>query len=128
VESSQTGPLRNHYNAIQRLLSRADLPQAERPELEKERDLVIRLLYWKNVGTMFQQTYAADISSAFSEMGLSTPNFSTMSRKDALSRIAELDAKIAETPTASAKTKAFATRLHDALEKLSPSAVPAAWL
>lgn len=128
VANSQTGPLRDHYNAIQRLLSRPDLPAAERPALEKERDTVIRLLYWKNVGTMFQQTYGTDISQAFGEMGLGVPNFSTMSRKDALAKVAELEAKIESTPTATARTKAFATRLHSALVDLSPSAVPAAWL
>ncbi len=128
VANSQTGPLREHYNAIQRLLSRPDLPAADRPALEQERDLVIRLLYWKNVGTMFQQTYGTDIAQAFGEMGMSAPNFSTMSRKDALAKVAELEAKIESTPGATARTKAFATRLHSALVDLAPSAVPAAWL
>lgn len=128
VENSQTGPLRTHYNNIQRLLSRSDLPAAERPQLEKERDQVIRLLYWKNVGTMFQQTYGRDISQAYGELGLTVPNFTTMSRKDALAKVAELETAIAAKPTTSARTQAFATRLHSALVDLAPSAVPATWL
>ena len=128
VENSQTGPLRDHYNAIQRLLSRADLPAADRPGLEQERDLVIRLLYWKNVGTMFQQTYSTDIAQAFGEAGLPAPNFSQLSRKDALTKVTELEAKIEANPSTSARTKAFATRLHRALVDLATSAVPAAWL
>jgi hypothetical protein len=128
VESAQTGPLREHYNNVQRLLSRSDLPAADRPALEQERDLVIRVLYWKNVGTMFQQTYSTDIAQAFGEAGLPAPNFSQLSRKDALAKVAELEAKVQANPATSARTKAFVTRMHSALVDLAPSAVPAAWL
>jgi len=128
VESSQTGPLREHYNNIQRLLGRNDLPAAERTEMEHERDQVIRLLYFKNVGTMFQTTYKSEINSAFQSVGLTAPDFSTLSRKDAIAKVNELEAKLNATPSASAATKSFATRLHAAIIDLAPAQVPAAWL
>ena len=48
-DNPQSGPLRDHYNSIQRLLARSDLPTTDRTQLEGERDFVIRLLFHKNV-------------------------------------------------------------------------------
>lgn len=128
VENPQLGPLRDHYNAIQRLLARVDLPAEQRPDLEKQRDHVIRLLFYQNVTKFFQTTYQADIQAGFGELGLPAPDFSKLSRKDGLAKIAEYDTKLNATPTASSGAKALSTRLHAALVDLSPSAVPPAWI
>ncbi|MFO0723518.1 MAG: hypothetical protein U1E65_07050 [Myxococcota bacterium] len=128
VDDPQSGPLRQHYNAIQRMLGRSDLPADERASLSTERDQVIRLLFYKNVGTMFQATYGSSISSAFAELGLPKPDFGTLSRKDALATIQSFDAKLSAAEKPSAATKALATRLHEGLVNLSPSAIPTAWL
>lgn len=127
-DNPQSGPLRDHYNSIQRLLARSDLPATDRAQLEGERDFVIRLLFHKNVSTMFQATYGSSISAAFTELGLPTPDFAKLSRKDALAKIAEFDAKLAAKPSASAATKAMSTRLNDTLKSLKPAAVPPAWI
>lgn len=128
VTDSQTGPLREHYNSIQRMLGRNDLPASERTTLSAERDLVIRLLYYKNVGTMFQTTYKTDINAAFQKAGLPAADFSTLSRKDAIAKINELEAKLATTPGVPASTTNFVARMHSALIDLNPAHVPAAWL
>jgi hypothetical protein len=128
VQDPQSGPLRNHYNSIQRLLGRPDLAAEERPQLEAERDQVIRLLFYQNVRTMFQTVYGNQIRAGFTELGLPAPDFSTLSRKDALERITQYDAKLAETPGASTAARSLSTRLNDGLVRLSPQAIPAAWI
>lgn len=128
VDNPMSGELRVHYNAIQRLLGRTDLPAAERAQLQTERDYLIRVLYYKNIGSMFQATFGQNVSSAYQELGLSAPNFATLPRKEALAKIAELDQKLASKPNASAATKAMAERLHDMLRDLKASAIPTTWL
>jgi hypothetical protein len=87
VANSQEGPLRNHYNHLQRLLGRADLPASERETLSTERDFVIRLLYWDNVRSFFQATHVRAIAAAYAELGLPAPDFSKMSRKEAVETV-----------------------------------------
>jgi hypothetical protein len=128
VDNPQTGPLRQHYNNIQRLLGRTDLPADQRPQLEAERDFVIRLLFYHNVGKFFQTTYAQDIQAGFGELGLQAPDFSTLSRKEALVLIELFQTKLGENPGASDATKALGERLNAALVELSPAAVPEAWI
>lgn len=128
VANPQSGPLRDHYNNVQRMLGRPDLPAAERPALEAERDQVIRLLYWNNVRSMFQTVYGSDVRAAYTELGLTPPSFSSMSRKDAIEKVEAIEAKLSETPGASNATRNTVQRLRQGLIELSPSRIPAAWI
>src|SRR5690606_25492132 len=89
VANTQQGPLREYYNSLQRLLQHPGLPAAERPELEGRRDRTIRLIYYSaTVAPKFAQCYADQINEGFGAVGMTPPNFATLSRKDALAQIA----------------------------------------
>jgi len=128
ADNPQTGPLREHYNNIQRMLSRNDLPTSERDALQKERDQVIRLLYFNNVKSFFSSVHAPTITQGFTELGLPVPNFATMSRAEILATIESFDAKLAETTSPSTTLQHLSTLLHDGLRDLSTSHVPEAWI
>jgi hypothetical protein len=122
------GALRDHYNNIQRLIGRRDLPPNERAALRTERDHVIRLIYYKNVSGLFQATHKATIDAGFRELGLGAPDFGTMSRKDALAKIAEFDAQVAARGDVSRTVRYLSTILHGGLVDLSPAHVPDGWI
>lgn len=126
VTNSQTGPLRDHYNAIQHLLQRTDLPAEQRPVLEAERDTVIRLLYYSNVRTRFTQTHATALREGYAAVGLEQPDYSRLSRKEAMDAIQAFDAARA------GKNDPAADRLFillsEGLRDLSPRLVPPAWI
>ncbi|MBI4819768.1 MAG: hypothetical protein HY791_26070 [Deltaproteobacteria bacterium] len=127
VEDSQTGPLRSHYNNIQRLLARRDISSEQRTELSKERDQVIRLLYWKNVGQLFQATHGSAMRSAFQDLGLTAPDFSKLSRKEVLEVISSFDAAKASSTTTT-RNVTYAERLLHGLQDLSTTVIPNSWL
>jgi len=128
VEDTQRGPLRNHYNNIQRLLSRPDLPDDMRANLEQERDFTIRLIYFKNVKTFFQDVHSPSIDAGFSEMGLAKPDFSTMTRKQALETINNFNEKYDATDNPSETATYLKDLLNKGLKNLHNDFVPEAWI
>lgn len=128
VEDLSQGPLRDHYNSIHRLLSRRDISPDERAALNAEKQIVIRLLYWKNISSMFQVTHRATISQGFTELGMQVPDFSRMSRKDAMRAIADFDARVADRGAASRTVRYLTEILHDGLRDLKPTHIPEAWM
>ena len=128
VENTQQGTLRTHYNNVQRLLSRHDLPSDLRSELETERDYVIRLIYYKDVKTFFADVHAPSIDRGFSDLGMSAPDFSSMSRKDALAKIDEFNAKYESTTNPSDNATYLKDLLNRGLRDLEADFVPESWI
>lgn len=130
--STQSGSLRDHYNNIQRLLGRQDVSDDMRSNLKTERDFTIRLIYFKNVKTYFQDVHSPTINTGFAEFGLNVPDFSTMSRKDVLSKIDEYNEKYDAADAASGGPSETATYLKDllnsGLKNLRNNHVPEAWI
>lgn len=127
VDNPQQGPLRDHYNNLQRILGRRDLPAADRPALEREKDATLRqLFYQSNVAPKFQGHYQQRLDAGFGELGLQTPNFAQLPRKEALARIAEFEAKLASNPGASA-ARQLAPYLAS-LRDLTPAHIPETWI
>lgn len=124
--SPGSGPLRDYYNDLQRLLRHPDLPAAERPALEERRDQAIRMIYYsQNVAPKFAAHHGSAISQAYTSLGLNAPDFAKLSRSDALAAINALDAKAGAHPSASV---AEAQRLLHGLRDLDPSVIPAGWV
>ena len=128
VTSTQSGPLRDHYNNLQALLQHRDLPTADRPALEAERDQVIRLIYWGNVSRFFDQHHTRDIRAGFAELGLAVPSFQGMSRADALAVIARFDEAHGRLERPSPMLERLREVLHGGLRELSPEFVPPSWI
>lgn len=129
VSNPQTGPLRDYYNDLQRLLQHPNLPSADRPGLEARRDQAIRLLYYsQNVAPKFQAEHQAAIRDGYSAAGLTAPDFSRLSRADALAQVQAFDQKLSElgtVPPAAARLQAL---LHSGVRDLDRSTVPDGWI
>ncbi len=129
VADPQTGPLRAHYNDVQRLLQHPELPASERAALENRRDATIRLLYYsKTVAGNFQNAHGAQVKSGFEALGLSVPDFKSLSRADALGKIAEFEAKLASANPAPAEAQRLLPLLTDGLRDLKATRIPETWV
>lgn len=126
VTDPSRGPLRDHLHQIQGLLARTDLDDDFRQTLTSERELVVRLLGYKNIAAMFQTLNGAEIRAQFTSAGLPAPDFGTLSRKDGLAAISAFDAKLANTENARARN--LLDKLTKTLVDLSPEAVPPGWI
>ncbi len=88
VTNSQQGPLRTYYNQLQALLQQPGLSNIERTELEARRDQTIRTLFYNShIRGHFQEQYGDAIRQGYAALGLPAPNFSRLSREDALESI-----------------------------------------
>ena len=90
VTDSQSGPLRDYYNLVQRLIQHPEVDNARADQLEMRRDQCIRLLYYSLCATKFAEHYSSDLEEGYAEAGLPLPDFSTLSRREALAAIEAL--------------------------------------
>jgi hypothetical protein len=124
--SPSTGPLRDYYNELQRLLRHPELPASEKPALEARREQAIRLLYYSHsVAPKFSAHHQSALNAGYQAVGMTPPNFATMSRSDALAAIATFDAQVTADSPASARE---AQRLLHGLRDLTPSVIPPGWV
>jgi len=129
VANTQEGPVRSHYNAIQHLLQSAQLPSTERPALEALRDQTIRLNFYDSmVKGKFQGAHAAKITAGFGAVGLPAPDFSTLSRKDALAQVAAFEAKLKSMSPKPAAAQTLLPLLTDGIRDLKASQIPSTWI
>lgn len=129
VSNPGSGPLRDHYNQIQRLLQHPELPRSERASIEAQRDSTIRLLYFtKNVAPRFQEVHSGRIRDGFSSLGLPVPNFATMSRADAMRTVAGFERALAEARPPPAAANQLAPLLFAGLRELRQSQIPDSWI
>ncbi|HLL03559.1 MAG TPA: hypothetical protein VK539_23445 [Myxococcaceae bacterium] len=128
VTNSQQGPLREHYNTIQALLGCTDITAAERKQFESARDQTIRLLFYKEVSQRFQQTYQAQIKSGFSVLKQTTPDFSKLSRKEALTVILSFESELSRRNPRPKEAQSLLPLLTQGLRDLQPSHIPENWI
>jgi len=123
VENSQTGPLRNYYNLVQRALAHPDLGGAQVADLESKRDITIRLLYFGLIGGKFQNHYKSQLETGIQAAGLDVPDLSTLGRKGALDFIDDLEAAGGDNSTTAALDL-----LKKGLRDLDSDVIPTAWV
>ncbi|MCA2981128.1 MAG: LysM peptidoglycan-binding domain-containing protein [Myxococcaceae bacterium] len=129
VSNPGAGPLREHYNQIQRLLQHPDLPRADRPAIEVQRDAAIRLLYFtKHVAPRFQAAHAGTVSEGFGSLGLQAPDFSTLSRADAMRVVAAFEQKARSTSPLPSAAQRLLPLLTDGLRDLKAAQIPDSWI
>ncbi len=128
VADTQSGPLRDSYRTIQRLLGRPDLPAADRPRLEALRDKTIRMIFYDAmVKGKYQEANGAAVRAGYQALGLSAPDFGRLSRKEALAKIADFErALAARTPKPQAAQALLP--LLTGLRDLTPAAIPNNWI
>ncbi len=127
IPDTQRGPVREFYNATQRLIQHPETTPAERTALEATRDQTIRLIFYGPVSNRFQEAYASKIDAGYRAVGMDVPNFKTMSRGDALKSIADFQAKLAANPAAGDAATRLGPILRD-FGALKPSLIPETWI
>ncbi len=127
ITDPQGGSVRQYYNDLQRIIQHPDTQPVERAMVEGQRDMTIRLLFYPVVSTKFAQTYALPIKSGFEALGLPVPDFSKLSRKDALAQIdAFKTAFQAKDPVPEAAVSLMSTLSK--FKDLSPDLIPETWV
>ncbi len=114
--------LRPFYNDLQNLKGRPETTAAEAKAFDKQIETTFRLMKYDKVKVNFQKDHGAEVKKAATALGLNTPNFGTLSRKDALAKIAEFE-KAAKGPTVSAETKEAVRKLTEGLRDLTDTSV-----
>ncbi|MBW1880178.1 MAG: hypothetical protein JRJ84_17600 [Deltaproteobacteria bacterium] len=122
VTNTQTGPLRNYYNLVQRYLGH---PEASRrvTEMEKRRDITIRLIYWKVITGKFGEGYKADLRAGHAAVGMTEPNWGKLTRAAALAHVDAFDAAAAGNDAASR-----ARTLLQGLKNVDSSVILTSWV
>jgi hypothetical protein len=129
VSNTQVGELRSYYNDVQAMIQHPDLPAADRPALERKRDVTIRLIYFdKSIKGKFAGNHAALIDSGYRSLGLTPPNFATLSRKDILKAIDTYGTAVKAAASPSADALRLRTELENGLRDLQTKNVPESWI
>lgn len=128
VRDTQRGPLREHYNTIQELLGRPEVAASERAGLELARDRTLRLLFYGNVATRFQETHRSVIQRGFTALGLSAPDFSRLGRKEALALIQSFESELGRRSPRPVEAQRLMPLLTEGLRELQRSRIPDNWL
>jgi len=116
---SAPGPssrLYDDYQLFQVALSRPDMPEAAKAPYQTKSDQAVRLRFYAEVRTRFQEHYAKEIAEGF--VGAGAPDFSKLSRKDAL---AVIDGYFAKNPTGKLAPMLLG------LKNLDPAVIPLTW-
>lgn len=127
IPDTQRGPVRDYYNATQRLIQHPDTTPTERKALEAQRDQTIRLIFHGPVSAKFQEVYGSKLSAGYEALGLPAPDFKSMNRAQALASIQQFEAKLAATPGAGDAATKLAPILRDFAE-LKSSLIPDNWV
>ncbi|MBN2359761.1 MAG: hypothetical protein JXR83_09930 [Deltaproteobacteria bacterium] len=128
VENSQTGPLREYYNNVQALLQRSAVTGEQRRELESRRDQTIRtLFYTSNIAPRFQREYGSQIAAGYQALGLTPPDFGTMSRQQAVGAIENFRLHLDQSGSADPAAQRT-LQLLNGLWNLDPRTIPNNWI
>jgi hypothetical protein len=131
VDENHNGPLRGYYNQIHSALQHPDLPTSgiERHELERQRNNTIRLIYFSNVVTHFEENYDDQVKAGYAALGLPAPNFSGMTCHEAVETIRNFQQRVVNTPNSNTSTEvANTSRLLNGLLNLDTNVVPNSWI
>ena len=127
VADTQSGPLRDYYNWLQEALRHAGLPGAERFTFEKRRDTTIRLIFYDaQIKARFANAYRASIAAGHVALGLGTPDFTRLSRKDAVLAVRTFQSKADQMRIEAAE--ALRGPLVEGLLQLSSRYIPDNWI
>jgi len=128
IPDTQRGPVRDYYNSLQRLIQNPGLQGDERKAVEAQRDQTIRLIFHPVVASKFQEVHGAKIEAGFRAVGIDPPpSFKNMTRAQALTAIANFEAKLAATPNPSPAATTLSGMLKD-FKELKPSLIPDTWV
>lgn len=126
VSNPQSGPLRDYYNLIQRLVSHPDLDGGQVAAIKERRDTTIRLIFFKVIAKKFGASYAGQLKSGYDDAKRPLPDWSNLGRGAAMSEAAAFEAAAAAGQTAN--TDKVADLLKRGLVGLDSTLIPTTWV
>jgi hypothetical protein len=127
VTNAQTGPLRDYYNQLQRLLQHPDLSSWSREDVATRRDQTIRTLFYDtNVAPRFAQTYRSDLAAGYRALGMQVPDFAQLSRGEARQAIEQYRDRLAQGGGNAATERTL--QLLNGLYNLDTQVIPENWI
>ena len=116
------GPLASYYSALQHLAGSRELPESERAACQARIFQTACLRFYDKTRGAFARDHASAIQDGYAALGVSAPRFATMSRKDALDAIADVDRRVQSTRAPSREALDLQRALHG-LRDLDPNFV-----
>lgn len=141
-ENPQRGPLYEIYNSLQRLRGSAESKDAA-ADYDGMIARTLKLRFYQNVSDNFQKTFGPELEAAYKELGLPMPDFSKLSRREAVKEIEKFQAAFDEKqtsesseveggmipkPAAMSAATERARLLLDGFKDMSPSFFGATWI
>jgi hypothetical protein len=129
ITDPHTGLVRQYYSWLVRLSQRRDMPSDERALWVEKKHQTIRLLYFNATVTKhFQQEYGTEIKRGYAKLGLKAPDFTKISRAQALQEVEKFNAKLDKTPGASPDVQQVGALLQRGIQDLDPGVIPDGWV
>jgi hypothetical protein len=117
--------LEHAYRVYREVEQRAEVDPGVRRDSRKTADALLRLRYYDGVATKFQRGHAAEIAALSRAAGVPAPDFSRLSRKDALAAIKQLEtAKLEDDLPPGARAT---LKLLKSFGELESSVIPESW-
>lgn len=126
IESGPWGQARKPYETYRELSYRPELSAQERTIMKAKADVLLRVRFYASVRTELVKEHGQDVRAAFESLGMPVPDFTRLSRKEAVAAVRAFEAKARATsplPAAAAK----AEKLLVGFRKLDPAVIPSAW-
>lgn len=124
----QTGPLRDYYNGVQRLLQHPDLKGDERKAVEARRDQTIRTLFYSSaIAPRFADSNEYQIKEGYGALGLPVPDFAKLTRAEAMESITLFRTRLDYTNPKPAAAERLLGELNG-LWNLDNNTIPEHWI
>ncbi len=126
IQSGPWGQARKPYETYRELSYRPELSKQEQTIMRAKADVLLRIRFYETVRTELVNEHGPQVRDAFESLGLPVPDFTRLSRKEAVVAIQAFEAKARATsplPEAAAK----AEKLLVGFRKLDPAVIPSAW-
>ena len=126
IESGPWGKARMPYETYRELSHRPELSEQEKSIMKAKADVLLRIRFYETVRTMFVETHGEKVRAAFESLGLPEPDFTRLSRKEALEVLRTFEEKAARTSPLPAAVKNAQAELVG-FRKLDPAHIPDGW-
>jgi hypothetical protein len=129
--------LRTYYNSLQDLINHPDLNKERRTELLAKKSQALRLIFYSGkIDGLFEKQYSKQISAGYAALGQTKPDFSQLSRKEAIAEISKFESTMQKKseflnkPENKLKNEKVINtmRLLNGLKNLTPEVIPSNWM
>jgi hypothetical protein len=90
--------------------------------------ITLRLRHWKPISERFGKTFGADLKPGYDALGITAPNWSTLTRTGLKAHLEAIDKALAANPGAASFKAVIEDKLRKGLFKLDPSVIAEDWI